>query len=353
MAEDEPSYSIEFRNNSHYCYNRNRHNAQTLLSQRIASLYSVSNCELFCSGMNAIYLTLDTLAKVYSELLDHPVFYVSNKIYGEVSYKIIPHLKKKYPNIKFLVVDIYSKDWKGVDFDVLYFESCSNPDGYIFDYDLLKTMKAKNRNSTIVIDNTWLSPIVFNPFDYGADIVIDSCSKYMSEAKCIMGSICFSNRSKVVQKKIIHEKNTMGIHVSVPYCEIVLKSLNTLDKRISKSYENVSYVLDLLREIDKVPIANHPLVHSPIACSKYFKCGPSVINFYVSKPGQNWKSYRNDIGRIVARHGIHYVTSFGHDHHSIDSYPMKDDDGVWIRLYIGWMSTETLCTKLKKIISEI
>lgn len=101
--------------------------------------------------MNAIYLTLNSLSKVYSDLLDRPVFYISDKLYGEVGYKIVPNLEKKYPNIKFLIIDIYLKDWKDVDFDVLYFESCSNPDGYIFDYDLLKTMKAKNRNSTIVV----------------------------------------------------------------------------------------------------------------------------------------------------------------------------------------------------------
>lgn len=185
-----------------------------------------------------------------------------------------------------------------------------------------------------------------------------------------MGSICFSKRSKIVHKAIVW---ALGIHVSVPYCEIVLKSLETLDERLSLSYEKVPYVLDVLQKNDHVKVVNHPLVHSPSAHSKYFRRGgPNVIRFFIDMGSnvdiKNWKSFRDDIGNIVLHYGLHYglhyVTSFGHEHHSIDSYPNKiwkshkqqNKNGVWLRLYVGWkkeLLKEELCIALEKIISEI
>ena len=49
---------------------------------------------------------------------------------------------------------------------ILFIESCSNPSGNIFNFELIGTLKKTNKNIIIIVDNTWLSGAIFNPFHF-------------------------------------------------------------------------------------------------------------------------------------------------------------------------------------------
>lgn len=70
--------------------------------------------------------------------------------------------------------------------DLFLFEACSNPSGLFFNFNILKKFPSHTK---VVCDNTWLSPALFNPIKQGADVIVESMTKYISGGTCIGGLI--------------------------------------------------------------------------------------------------------------------------------------------------------------------
>ena len=62
---------------------------------------------------------------------------------------------------------------------VLFVESCSNPNGHLFNFDQLAALKKKVPRLTVCVDNTWLTSALLNPFQWPeVDYVVCSLTKY-------------------------------------------------------------------------------------------------------------------------------------------------------------------------------
>jgi cystathionine beta-lyase/cystathionine gamma-synthase len=75
----------------------------------------------------------------------------------------------------------------------VYVESAANPTGDMPDWAALARAKAAAPQARIIVDNTWLSPAAFNPFRHGADVVVESGSKYLSGGHHIWGHVTAHN----------------------------------------------------------------------------------------------------------------------------------------------------------------
>ena len=69
--------------------------------------------------------------------------------------------------------------------NIVMMESCSNPTGKIFDFERIQFYKENTRNTKFIVDNTWMTHVCFNPFDYNVDYVFCSSSKHYSGGNCI------------------------------------------------------------------------------------------------------------------------------------------------------------------------
>ena len=99
----------------------------------------------------------------------------------------------------------------------------------MIDWEKIRNM---SKEIKIVVDNTWLSPLLFNPFQQGASIVIDSCTKYISGGKCIAGVATFNSENENMFNFCVDLSIVMGLHVSPLHCNIIFKSLNNIEERI-------------------------------------------------------------------------------------------------------------------------
>lgn len=138
---------------------------------------------------------------------------------------------------------------------ILFIESCSNPKGEMVDFDLIKMYKATNKNSVIICDNTWLSPILFNPFDYGVDIVADSLTKYTSGGKCIGGSIIA--RKKFIEKVNKNFTQIFGQFIGSDHCDIFLNEIKYLKNRIN-------HVSEIALDISRYILSRNVYVYYPL-----------------------------------------------------------------------------------------
>ena len=82
---------------------------------------------------------------------------------------------------------------------MIYFESPSSQKFELLDLKMIADV-AKEKGIYTVIDNTWSTPLFQNPLEYGIDVVIHSCSKYIGGHSDIVGGIVVTNQK--LMKKI-------------------------------------------------------------------------------------------------------------------------------------------------------
>jgi len=101
---------------------------------------------------------------------------------------------------------------------------------------------AKDYGLILVVDNTFSSPILQNPLDLGADVVIHSLTKFLNGHSDVVGG-------KIVAKKESHFKRLrkvltlMGGTMDPHQAWLVLRGVKTLALRVEKSQENAINVI--------------------------------------------------------------------------------------------------------------
>ena len=175
-------------------YKRTKSKLRSEATNLIKSLYGSGYCELTSSGINAIYVTFKaifTLMKKNQQNKNRITIFVSDEVFSGTRTYIVKKLFKDYEYVDIVYFDVTNrpvliknilkyKDTIGC----IYMESVSNPNGKMIDWSIFNEYKIL-KDIYVIVDNTFLSPLLFNPFLYGANIVIDSGSKYLSDTKCI------------------------------------------------------------------------------------------------------------------------------------------------------------------------
>lgn len=138
----------------------------------------------------------------------------------------------------------------------IYVETPSNPMMNITD--LRECAKlAHAHNLLLIADNTFLSPYLQNPFDYGADIVVHSGSKFLSgHNDTIAGFLC-SEDPEMSEKIHLLSKTTGGV-LSPFDSWLVMRGIKTLAVRMERQQQNAVIIADWLLAQKKVKKVYYP-----------------------------------------------------------------------------------------------
>ena len=190
----------EGKTGKRYC--RSNSNQSLELCDNLTKCYPCkgnrSRAIITASGLSAISVTLQGL--LISLFKNSKInIIVSNELYPDTS-RILNFLTKIY-NFNMISFDVTNQDHLVNIFEnevksevnILYFESASNPNGNIFDYSIIPKLKKLSKTLHVVVDNTWLTHVIFNPFEYYADFIIISMTKYSSGGNCVAGAIICKN----------------------------------------------------------------------------------------------------------------------------------------------------------------
>jgi cystathionine beta-lyase/cystathionine gamma-synthase len=318
-------------------YSLNRQESRNELSLKIANRYDAPNCHLFSSGTQAIYMILDSLASFFQTGL----FLISKDIYRGTQKLIIPELQHRYPKIEFRIIDLFESDPSSIlsECQVLFLESCSNPCGYIWNPSNYSKI---NPEAYLVVDNTWLSPTVFNPFEYEGGkfkIVIDSCVKYISGGTCMMGSACFQEGDPII-KRVASQIKITGIQVATSSCQLVSKMIDSLDDRIQHSYHRTQLALQAFSQSSQVDMIKYP------TNLDNFIYGPSVVCIHITTSIVD----KSEIEAITVKSGFKWMTSFAHPEDSIEPSLIQDSAGIWLRISFGYLEATNVSLKIHQFL---
>lgn len=143
--------------------------------------------------------------------------------------------------------------------DVLYLESPTNPTTKVMDIARLAAA-GKNAGATVIVDNTFATPINQNPLDLGADLVLHSATKFLGgHADALGGVIC--GRQELI-KAIYHYREINGATLHPMAAYLLLRGMKTLALRIERQNASAMAVAAFLEGHDKVGRVFYPGLES-------------------------------------------------------------------------------------------
>jgi cystathionine beta-lyase/cystathionine gamma-synthase len=249
-------------NGTSYYYNRSSSGPVDVLRNKLMVRYGVMDCVITPSGMCAISTLLHTLCSnsaykkitlVYSSELyqDSPRLFEHIKdIYGDVIELNPFDIDKQQSELPEIFCTFTSNDVV-----ILFVESCSNPNSHTFDFDLIPQLRQTKALVHVIVDNTWLSSAIFNPFRFGVDFVVTSLTKYYSAGTAIGGAIMGSGKW---MGAVFDWVRFNGLHVSPHNAQIISDQMETIDSRIQTSSNLTLKVLDQIKTNPKIIDLMHP-----------------------------------------------------------------------------------------------
>ncbi len=168
---------------SGYFYTRLANPTNDLVAAKITALEGGTAGMLTSSGQAAIFYSVFNLVGSG----DHVV--VSSAIYGGAYNLFNTTMRRMGVDFTFVSVDATEEELDAAfkpNTKAVYGETISNPSTAVLDLELWAKVAHKH-GVPLIVDNTFATPINCRPFEWGADIVVHSTSKYMDGHACAIG----------------------------------------------------------------------------------------------------------------------------------------------------------------------
>jgi methionine-gamma-lyase len=139
---------------------------------------------------------------------------------------------------------------------LIFIETPANPTMGITD--IQKAADIAHRHDILLaVDNTFASPYLQRPFEFGADIVVHSMTKFINGHSDIVGGMIVTKNEKLFNR-IRPVLNLFGGTMDPHQAWLVLRGVRTLPLRVEKSQENAAKLAEYLSSHPKVTWVNYP-----------------------------------------------------------------------------------------------
>ncbi|MCC8080049.1 MAG: aminotransferase class I/II-fold pyridoxal phosphate-dependent enzyme [Oscillospiraceae bacterium] len=234
-----------------FAYNRTCNPNRSMLAESMSYLEQGEDTLICNCGMSAITTALQTLVKAGDHILS------DRTLYGEtidVISKVLGKFGVEVTYIDFSDLDEVRREIRP-NTKVLYTETESNPMMGIVDIAAVAEI-AHAHGCTLVVDNTFTTSYVIRPLEQGADVVVNSLTKFVNgHGDTLCGSI---TGSKVFIKEAYELQQFTG-SVADPFsCWTVSRSIRTLDLRMERHLRNAAAVAAALEQDKHVTKVIYP-----------------------------------------------------------------------------------------------
>mgnify|MGYP006161104797 FL=1 len=247
------TYELQaFKQPGQYDYSRSNNPTRDLLAEALAELEVGAKAIVTSTGMSACLLALQLLTPDDTLVIPHDC-------YGG-SYRLFTNLAQRKKAFNLAVVNFQQSGWQQVITDakpkMIWLETPSNPLLQITDIAAVCEL-AKPLQALVVVDNTFLSPVLQKPLTLGADIVVHSTTKYINGHSDIVGGalIC---RNQALGDELKWWSNCLGITGAPFDSYMTLRGLRTLEPRIRLQQDNTTRLVDFLQQQPLVAKVYYP-----------------------------------------------------------------------------------------------
>lgn len=306
-------------------YGRLTNPTQDIFERRIAALEGGSAALAVASGAAAVTYTIQALTKTGDNVV------AAKTIYGG-TYNLLEHTLPTYGvNAKFVDPDEEGAFENAIDENTkaIYIESLGNPNSNLIDIEKVAAI-AHAHNIPLVVDSTFATPFLLRPFEYGADIVVHSATKFIGGHGTAIGGVIIESgnfdwaasgkfpqfsepnasyhgavftqaapsAALVTFVRAILLRDT-GATLSPFHAFIFLQGLETLSLRVERHAENTKKVIEYLASNPKVENVNHPSLPDSKYKSLYDKYFPngggSIFTFEIKGTEDDAKKFIDNL----------------------------------------------------------
>lgn len=232
-------------------YSREDNPTVHLLERKIQALEGAGDCLAFASGMAAIStLFLGTLGKG-DEIV------TSKEIYG-ATLVLLRSLEKFGLKVKCVlngeIIRAISKDTK-----IVFVESITNPTLGVPD---IPTIVSRSREvgAMVTVDNTFATPVNFKPIDVGADLVIESATKYLGGHNDVIGGVLAGPKEAL--SMLWEWRRNLGGSLDPFAAYLIIRGLKTLRLRVAEHNRSAQLVAEWLEKHPAVKQVHYPGLRS-------------------------------------------------------------------------------------------
>ena len=306
-------------------YGRLTNPTQAVFEERIAALEGGTAALAVASGAAAVTYALQALTKAGDNIV------AAKTIYGG-TYNLLEHTLPNYSvTTTFVDPDEDGAFEKAIDENTkaLYIESLGNPNSNLIDIKKVADI-AHAHNIPLVVDSTFATPYLLRPFEYGADIVVHSATKFIGGHGTAIGGVIiesgsfdwkasgkfpqFAEPNPSYHGAVFTEDapgaafvtfiralllRDTGATISPFHAFIFLQGLETLSLRVERHAENTKKVIEFLANHPQVESVNHPsLPTSPYKklYDRYFpNGGGSIFTFEIKGDEETAKKFIDNL----------------------------------------------------------
>ncbi len=234
-----------------YEYARTQNPTRSAFEANIAAIENGKAAFGFASGMAATGAVMTLL-----ESGDHVV--VTDNTYGG-TYRLFERVLRKY-QLDFTYVDTSTTaeiaTAIGPKTKMLFLETPTNPTLRLTDLAAACEV-AHKRNVAVVVDNTFASPYVQRPIDFGADLVIHSTTKFLNGHSDSVGGVVVAVRNDHIEW-LRFVQNAEGAIIGPMDAWLVLRGTKTLPIRMERHNANAMVLAEFLASHPKVRQVHYP-----------------------------------------------------------------------------------------------
>lgn len=179
---------------------------------------------------------------------------------------------------------------------LLYIETPANPTIKLTDIAACAEI-AHEHGAILVVDNTFMSPVLQNPLDLGADVVLHSITKYINGHTDVVGGVIVTKTAEDYDK-IKSVVNSIGGTMDPHQSWLVLRGMRTLSLRVKRGEENAHKLAIFLENHPKIEWVRYPGLssHPQHELAKQQMSGfGSMISFEVKGGIEGGKTVLNNV----------------------------------------------------------
>lgn len=306
-------------------YTRLMNPTNDVFEKRVAALESGVGALAAASGSAAIVYAVQNIAKAG----DHVVS--STNLYGGTFNLFANTLPEQGITTTFVDPSDTENFAKAIkpNTKLLYAETLGNPNSDVFDIESAAKI-AHSHGIPLVIDNTFATPFLCRPIEYGADIVVHSATKFMGGHGTVMGGVIVDggnfdwsgsgkfpglsepnpsyhgavftevagNLAYIVKLRTTLMRD-LGACISPFNSFLLLQGLETLSLRVERHVQNALKVVDYLKNHPKVAKVNHPSLETGRQKELYDKYYPngagSIFTFDIKGTAESAKKFTESL----------------------------------------------------------
>lgn len=237
-----------------YHYGRTMNPTVDVLQKRLAALEGGESALATASGMHGVFALTYHLAKVGDEIV------TSHMTYGE-AYRLFFQLAPERMGIipRFVENPADLDEWERQITPKTRFvwaETPSNPTLFVTDIAGLAEI-TRAHNVPLIVDSTLATPCLLRPLDLGADIVLQSLTKFICGNGAIVGGAVIGSQEMItdIRRRTL---GYIGATMSPFDAWLTLMSIETLPSRIAQHCSNAEHVTAFLAQHPRVTRVNYP-----------------------------------------------------------------------------------------------